>query len=169
MASIPARSSPIFSRIRNNAAPSPARSLPSSATARATCPSTGSGPPANLTSSCASPRPKPTNHARTSSQTLLTVPAATSPLPKIAKPPPKARVVYTDVWVSMGMEEEAAQRERDFSGYQINEALVALANEDALVMHCLPAYRGKEIDEPTSKPTPTPSSGRKPLAPRRRF
>ena len=60
-----------------------------------------------------------------------------------------ADLLYTDVWVSMGMEEEAAQRERDFSGYQINEALVALANEDALVMHCLPAYRGKEIDEPT--------------------
>ena len=60
-----------------------------------------------------------------------------------------ANLLYTDVWVSMGMEEEAAQREKDFAGYQINEALVALANEDALVMHCLPAYRGKEIDEPT--------------------
>ena len=60
-----------------------------------------------------------------------------------------ADLLYTDVWVSMGMEEEAAQRKRDFAGYQINEALVALANEDALVMHCLPAYRGKEIDEPT--------------------
>tara|TARA_Y100000739_G_scaffold189024_1_gene168381 strand:+ start:132 stop:1028 length:897 start_codon:yes stop_codon:yes gene_type:complete len=60
-----------------------------------------------------------------------------------------ADLLYTDVWVSMGMEEEAAQREQDFAGYQINEALVALANEDALVMHCLPAYRGKEIDEPT--------------------
>ena len=60
-----------------------------------------------------------------------------------------ADLLYTDVWVSMGMEEEAAQRERDFAGYQINEVLVALANEDALIMHCLPAYRGKEIDEPT--------------------
>ena len=59
-----------------------------------------------------------------------------------------ADLLYTDVWGSMGMEEEAAQRERDFAGYQINEALVALANEDALVMHCLPAYRGKEIDAP---------------------
>ena len=58
-------------------------------------------------------------------------------------------LLYTDVWVSMGMEEEAAQREQDFVGYQINEALVARANEGALVMHCLPAYRGKEIDEPT--------------------
>ena len=60
-----------------------------------------------------------------------------------------ADLLYTDVWVSMGMEEEAAQREQDFAGYQINEALVARANEGALVMHCLPAYRGKEIDDPT--------------------
>ena len=60
-----------------------------------------------------------------------------------------ADLLYTDVWVSMGMEEEATQREQDFAGYQINEALVSRANESALVMHCLPAYRGKEIDEPT--------------------
>ncbi|MBL69142.1 MAG: ornithine carbamoyltransferase [Verrucomicrobiales bacterium] len=60
-----------------------------------------------------------------------------------------ADLLYTDVWVSMGMESETAQREQDFAGYQINEALVARANEGALVMHCLPAYRGKEIDEPT--------------------
>ena len=60
-----------------------------------------------------------------------------------------ANLLYTDVWVSMGMEEEATQREQDFAGYQIKEALVARANEGALVMHCLPAYRGKEIDEPT--------------------
>ncbi len=60
-----------------------------------------------------------------------------------------ADLLYTDVWVSMGMEEEAAQRESGFADYQINEALVTKANENALVMHCLPAYRGKEIDEPT--------------------
>ncbi len=58
-------------------------------------------------------------------------------------------LLYTDVWVSMGMEEETEQRLKDLSDYQINEALVAKANEGALVMHCLPAYRGKEIDEPT--------------------
>jgi ornithine carbamoyltransferase len=58
-------------------------------------------------------------------------------------------LLYTDVWVSMGKEAEAAQRIRDLSGYQINAALVARAREGALVMHCLPAYRGKEIDEAT--------------------
>ena len=49
----------------------------------------------------------------------------------------------------MGMETEAAQREQDFAGYQINEPLIKRANADALIMHCLPAYRGKEIDEQT--------------------
>jgi ornithine carbamoyltransferase len=60
-----------------------------------------------------------------------------------------ADILYTDVWVSMGMETEAAQREQDFAGYQINEPLIKRANENALIMHCLPAYRGKEIDEQT--------------------
>ena len=57
-----------------------------------------------------------------------------------------ADILYTDVWVSMGMETEAAQREQDFANYQINKALIKRANPAALVMHCLPAYRGKEID-----------------------
>tara|TARA_B100001123_G_scaffold96967_1_gene111689 strand:- start:1859 stop:2752 length:894 start_codon:yes stop_codon:yes gene_type:complete len=60
-----------------------------------------------------------------------------------------ADLLYTDVWVSMGMEKEAAQREIDFAGYQINKSLVSLAHKDTLVMHCLPAYRSKEIDEST--------------------
>jgi ornithine carbamoyltransferase len=60
-----------------------------------------------------------------------------------------ADLLYTDVWVSMGKEAEAAQRLRDLSGYQINRKLVKLAKPDALIMHCLPAYRGKEIDEET--------------------
>jgi ornithine carbamoyltransferase len=60
-----------------------------------------------------------------------------------------ADLLYTDVWVSMGKEAEAAQRLRDLSGYQINRKLVGLAKPGALVMHCLPAYRGKEIDEET--------------------
>ena len=60
-----------------------------------------------------------------------------------------ADLLYTDVWVSMGKEAEAAQRLKVLGGYQINAALVKLAQPGALVMHCLPAYRGKEIDEPT--------------------
>lgn len=60
-----------------------------------------------------------------------------------------ADLLYTDVWVSMGMESEAAQRLKDLAGYQVNAALVRLAKPDALVMHCLPAYRGKEIDAET--------------------
>jgi len=58
-------------------------------------------------------------------------------------------MVYTDVWVSMGMEAEAEARLAKLAGYQINGELMRLAKPDALVMHCLPAYRGKEIDEQT--------------------
>ena len=57
-------------------------------------------------------------------------------------------VLYTDVWVSMGKEEESAYRIAQLQGYQINTALLDLAPK-ALVMHCLPAYRGKEIDNET--------------------
>lgn len=60
-----------------------------------------------------------------------------------------ADVLYTDVWVSMGKEAESADRIRELTGYQINSSLVKLAKPDALVMHCLPAYRGKEIDDQT--------------------
>lgn len=58
-----------------------------------------------------------------------------------------ADVLYTDVWVSMGDEEEQAERELIFKPYQINAELLALANDDAIVMHCLPAIRGQEITE----------------------
>lgn len=58
-------------------------------------------------------------------------------------------VLYTDVWVSMGKEAEAAERLKLLADYQINAGVVRLAKPDALVMHCLPAYRGKEIDEET--------------------
>ena len=61
----------------------------------------------------------------------------------------KADLLYTDVWVSMGKEAEAARRIAELSGYQINRDLVQAAKPGALVMHCLPAYRGKEIDEET--------------------
>jgi ornithine carbamoyltransferase len=58
-------------------------------------------------------------------------------------------VLYTDVWVSMGKELEAAERMASLAKYQINDALVELATPGALVMHCLPAYRGKEITAET--------------------
>ena len=54
-------------------------------------------------------------------------------------------VVYTDVWVSMGDEAEAAQREIDLKPYQVNKELMDLANDDAIFMHCLPAIRGQEV------------------------
>jgi ornithine carbamoyltransferase len=56
-----------------------------------------------------------------------------------------ADVLYTDVWVSMGLEAEKAKRAAAFQGYQINSALVALAKKHAIVQHCLPAYRDQEI------------------------
>jgi ornithine carbamoyltransferase len=60
-----------------------------------------------------------------------------------------ADVLYTDVWVSMGKEEETAFRLAELAKYQINDSLVSLAAPQALVMHCLPAYRGKEITAET--------------------
>jgi ornithine carbamoyltransferase len=60
-----------------------------------------------------------------------------------------ADMLYTDVWVSMGKEAEATERIKILGGYQINAPLVKLAKPRALVMHCLPAYRGKEIDAET--------------------
>ena len=56
-----------------------------------------------------------------------------------------ADVVYTDVWASMGQEGEAAKRREVFKGYQINDAVMASAKPDAMVMHCLPAHREEEI------------------------
>ena len=56
-----------------------------------------------------------------------------------------ADVVITDVWTSMGQEEERAAREAAFAGYQVNAELMAKAKPDALVLHCLPAHRGEEI------------------------
>jgi len=55
--------------------------------------------------------------------------------------------VYTDVWTSMGQEVEYAERQRKFTRYQVNEALMALARPDAVFMHCLPAHRGEEVTD----------------------
>ena len=56
-----------------------------------------------------------------------------------------ADVLYTDVWTSMGQEEEADRRRKVFARYQINAEVVANADKDVIVMHCLPAHRGEEI------------------------
>src|SRR5256885_16895811 len=63
--------------------------------------------------------------------------------------PKGAYLLYTDIWISMGKEAESEERIRALGEYQINLDLVRLARPDALVMHCLPAYRGKEIDAAT--------------------
>lgn len=58
-----------------------------------------------------------------------------------------ADIVYTDTWVSMGQEAEKAERQRIFMPYQVNKELFAKAKDDAIFMHCLPAYRGFEVTE----------------------
>ena len=58
-----------------------------------------------------------------------------------------ANVLYTDVWSSMGEENQKEEKDKDFMGYTIDSNLVSKANEDAIILHCLPAYRSKEITE----------------------
>ena len=58
-----------------------------------------------------------------------------------------AKAVYTDVWASMGQEEEAEIRKQVFAKYQVNAALLSQAEPGAYVMHCLPAHRGEEITD----------------------
>ncbi len=58
-----------------------------------------------------------------------------------------ANVIYTDVWSSMGEENEKDQKEKDFKGFTIDDKLVNQAHKDAIVLHCLPAYRSKEITD----------------------
>jgi ornithine carbamoyltransferase len=70
-----------------------------------------------------------------------------------------AQVVYTDVWASMGQEDEAAARKSAFAGFTVDEALMSGATEDAVFLHCLPAHRGEEVsaavvDGPASRVWP---------------
>ncbi|VAW58165.1 Ornithine carbamoyltransferase [hydrothermal vent metagenome] len=57
----------------------------------------------------------------------------------------KVDMIVTDVWASMGQEEEQKARESDFANFQVNDKIMALAEKDALFMHCLPAHRGEEV------------------------
>jgi ornithine carbamoyltransferase len=58
-----------------------------------------------------------------------------------------ADVLYTDTWISMGQEGEAEARKKTFAPYQVNDTLMAVAHKEAIIMHCLPAYRGLEITD----------------------
>ena len=58
-----------------------------------------------------------------------------------------ANVLYTDVWSSMGEENQKEEKDKDFNGYTINTNLVSNADKEAIILHCLPAYRGKEITD----------------------
>ena len=58
-----------------------------------------------------------------------------------------ANVLYTDVWSSMGEENKKEEKDKDFNGFTINANLVSNADKDAIILHCLPAYRGKEITD----------------------
>ncbi len=74
--------------------------------------------------------------------------AVTHDLPAAAS---GADVLYTDVWASMGQEDEAHKRKQAFAGYQINAQVMKQAKPDAIVLHCLPAHYGEEIDYATSR------------------
>lgn len=65
-----------------------------------------------------------------------------------------ADVVYTDVWASMGQEEEQKKREKDFAGFCVDDALMQHAAKDAMVQHCLPAHRGEEISDAVMENAP---------------
>ena len=58
-----------------------------------------------------------------------------------------SNVIYTDVWASMGEESQKSEKDKDFKGFTIDRNLVSKADKDAIVLHCLPAYRGKEITD----------------------
>ncbi len=58
-----------------------------------------------------------------------------------------AQVIYTDTWISMGQDEEAARRKAVFPPYQVNRQLLSQADKDSIVLHCLPAHRGEEITD----------------------
>ena len=62
----------------------------------------------------------------------------------------EADVIYTDVWASMGQEDEAAERLKRFEGFQVNERMMKVAKPSAIFLHCLPAHRGEEVSAAVS-------------------
>jgi ornithine carbamoyltransferase len=96
------------------------------------------------------PDPDVLEKARMSSSGQITV------IREPAEAAANADVVYTDVWVSMGQEKDAARKKRKFRKYQINGELLSHAKKDALVLHCMPAHRGEEI---TDEVMDSPQSG----------
>ena len=80
---------------------------------------------------------------------VMKLAAASGVAPTLTEDPQEgvagARVVYTDVWASMGQEAEAQERKKEFAPYQVNKELMSLAAPDAIFLHCLPAHRGEEV------------------------
>jgi len=89
------------------------------------------------------PKPETLEKAHQLSRGRLTVEVTTDPVAAVRR----ADVIYTDTWTSMGQEEETEKRRKVFPPYQVNEALLAQAARDAIVLHCLPAHRGEEITD----------------------
>ncbi|MBI5682115.1 MAG: ornithine carbamoyltransferase [Deltaproteobacteria bacterium] len=87
------------------------------------------------------PDKKILEHAKKNAQTKIEV------LIDLKEAANNADVLNTDVWASMGQEQEREKRVKDFKGYQINKDILKLAKKDAVVMHCLPAHRGEEITD----------------------
>jgi ornithine carbamoyltransferase len=85
----------------------------------------------------------PPGYSPTSQQGIGSVSVTTELGPALAD----TEVIYTDVWTSMGQEEQHEDRRQDFGPYQVNQALLELAPRSAKVMHCLPAHRGEEITD----------------------
>jgi ornithine carbamoyltransferase len=84
---------------------------------------------------------EPADHLLERAQTVAKVTLTRDPKEAVAG----AHVVNTDVWASMGQEEEQKRRERDFAGFTVDQALMQRAHRDAIFLHCLPAHRGEEV------------------------
>jgi ornithine carbamoyltransferase len=80
---------------------------------------------------------------RLAARTGATIVATHDPMTAVAD----ADVIYTDTWTSMGQEAEAEKRRKVFPPFQVNDEKLAMAKDDVIVMHCLPAHRGEEITD----------------------